>query len=179
MKCASSVSSRTPKSIASAFEPHMGVFVDAQDKFVFLGPNFSLPFRIGLLYTMSTGHCPICSPPIDPQERLWRKRDPDPPSIPPHERQKILQTSRPIPQFPFCLLLLSSSTFMARTWTSVLNYRLGSLYLIFARSIRNGWRYMLVWAPCFSLYMAADWSLQRMCLSSRLQNGANSLRFIT
>ncbi|EGO00491.1 hypothetical protein SERLA73DRAFT_122492 [Serpula lacrymans var. lacrymans S7.3] len=32
LKATSSISSRSPKSISSAFEPHLGVFVDAQDK---------------------------------------------------------------------------------------------------------------------------------------------------
>jgi len=53
LKNTSATPSRPSKTISSAFEPHMGVFVDAQDKYVAI----SIPTLFEVLFISNVEHC--------------------------------------------------------------------------------------------------------------------------
>jgi hypothetical protein len=134
LKNTSATPGRLSKTISSAFEPHMGVFVDAQDKCVWFRffrfhPNLCLAVA---------GRCQTCLRPIGRQKQPSQRRGPVPPSRLLHELLKTLQARLPTNLSRFYLPRRSSSTSMVRILSNARSFPPANHYLTFVRSIRNG-----------------------------------------
>jgi len=131
LKATDNPHSEPGKPISASFEPHMSIFVDAQDKWVCLFITYKSPLLMD-----SLGFLPICL-------RLTGRARETNRSLGRLQRRQLGKTARLQPwQSSHHRRIYSIS--MVKALNNALNSRRGKLYLICALCIRNGFGFMLV-----------------------------------